>query len=268
MNQVAPRAGNQLASIQNLKAGLSNVRQSIVTAGGDPFLRLLQDGSWVFGAENIEVEEDSLWAVNPYSLEHGFVCWTDYDQKKEKRSNKTLGERMVPMTESPPLEHELPEYEFPWVQQLSISVVCVQGAHEGTQVLYKATSEGGKRAVRELVGAIMAQLDADPGRPVPIVVLDSGHYTHKVWGKTYTPSIVVTDWETMDATELSGGAADEAGEPEEEPAPAARTRTRAAKADPEPAPEQEDEPPFEPDDNGEDDAAPEPAPATRRRRRR
>ena len=39
---------------------------------GNPYLKMSRhDGSWSYGAEDIEVEEGSKWAINPYSLKHG-----------------------------------------------------------------------------------------------------------------------------------------------------------------------------------------------------
>jgi hypothetical protein len=34
-------------------------------AGDQPFLRLLKSGEWVYSADDVEVQEDSIWAVNP-----------------------------------------------------------------------------------------------------------------------------------------------------------------------------------------------------------
>ncbi len=219
MNKVATRTGTAVGSLANLRAGLANLHANIKVASSSPFLRLLQDGHWVFGQEDEELEEGSLWAINPYSLQHGIVCWTDHDQKKKKQPNEVVGECMVPMTEPVPRAEDQQDTGWPWAEQLSMTLVCVDGTQKGKEVLYNTTSDGGKRAVKELTGALMAALDEHPDTPVPIVELSSDNYQHKVHGKTYTPIIEVTEWVSLDTTELP-----EEQEEEEKPT---RRRTRA-----------------------------------------
>lgn len=198
----ASPSANALASIQSLKQGLSNVAATMPTKGGDPFLRMGKDGEWMYGAENVEVEEGSLWAVNPMSLQHGFACWTDYTDSK--KSNELVGERMVQMTAPLPGRHDLPdtgEWNDRWTEQLSFQLKCVSGEDKGEQALYKTTSVGGIRVIRKLIDAIMAQLDADPSKPVPVIVLDSDSYPHKKWGKIYTPVFDIKHWASFDAAQ-------------------------------------------------------------------
>lgn len=220
-------AGGALASLQSLKAGLANVRSSVRVASGDPYLRLLTDGTWVYGSDDTEVQEGSLWAIHPASLQHGFVKWTDYDED-EKRSNEIVDERMVPMTAPLPNIDELPKTEWKWAQQLSLMVVCVSGEDKGTQVLFKTTSVGGKKAVNELLDAVLAQLDADPAHPVPVVTLEVGSYKHKKYGKTYFPILKIRKWSALDATTLEGSKPAEAAEQQTQAAPAQSRRRPAA----------------------------------------
>src|SRR5690606_30092879 len=114
MNAIAPRASNAVASLSSLKSGLQNVASTIVTAGGDPFLRLLTDGTWVYGADNVEVQEGSLWALNPFSIMHGWVSWTDHPGKQ---ANEIVGEVMVPAGQPLPAQTELRDTGWPWTQQ-------------------------------------------------------------------------------------------------------------------------------------------------------
>jgi len=64
------------------------------------------------------------------------------------------------------------------------------------------------------------QVEKDQSKPVAIVRLKKDHYSHKSYGKIYTPVFEVIEWISMD------------GEPEapkaEEPAPAAGRRRRSA----------------------------------------
>lgn len=191
-------ASTAIGALAGLRQGLANVRQSIPQTG-DAFLRLLKDGGWVYGAENIEVEDGSTWAVNPLSLRHGWVSWTDHKNQK----NEVAGEVMVPMTAPLPLQTDLRDTGWKWDQQVAFQLKCMSGEDTGEQTLYKTVSVGGMNAVAKLVSDIMAQLDKDPEHPVPIVRLLSDSYLHKVYGKTYVPVFKIVGWATMtDAPEI------------------------------------------------------------------
>lgn len=237
----AQQGSNALAALQGLKTGLQNVQQNIVTAGGDPFLRLVKDGIWVYGQENIEVEEGSEWAVNPMSLMHGFVSWTDHPGKQ---ANEVVGEVMVPMTSPLPLQTDLRDTGWEWTQQLSIQLRCTSGEDKGEQTLYKTTSVGGLAAVKGLLTAIMKQLDVNPSRPVPVITLDVDSYSHKKWGKTFVPVFNVVGWVPMDGDSGAdkAAAAVEQGQPvgqaggrQEQPAPAQQEPVRRRRVATEPS---------------------------------
>jgi hypothetical protein len=197
MNAISPSAGNAVAALQGLRQGLQNVSQTIVISGGDPFLKL-KNGRWMYGAENVEVEPGSRWAINPMSLRHGFVSWTDHPGKQ---ANSIVDERMVPMTSPLPDRLALPDTGWEWSQQLSWQIKCISGEDAGEQTLYKATSVGGMNAFNKVISAIMAQLDVDPGRPVPVVTLETDSYQHKKYGETFVPVFKIVKWLAMDGSE-------------------------------------------------------------------
>lgn len=232
MNQVSTRSAGALAiaSLGNLKAGLQNVTSTIVAAGGDPFLRIGSDGVWVYGAENVEVQDGSLWAANPLSLMHGFVAWTD---RPGKQANEVVGEVMVPMTSPLPPQMELADVSGPdnakWNQQLMMQLVCLSGEDKGQQVIYKTTSVGGMNAMKSLINSIMAQLEIDETTPVPALELLSDSYPHKKWGKTYVPILEVKKWLPM-SNEAPEVASPETGKAEQAEA-AKPSRKRAAAAE-------------------------------------
>lgn len=214
-------AGTAVGAVANLRNALQNVKSHIRTAGGDPILRLLKDGVWVYGQENIEVEDGSQWALNVPEIMHGWVAWTDYDKDELKthKRNEIVHEVMVPMTEPLPPADALPKTEWRYTQQIELQFMCVSGADVGTQVCYKTTSAGGMNAVNKLIGELMAQLDKDPNKPIPLCVFQSDSYQHKTYGKTYVPVIAVSRWVEM--TEDMPEAASEAAQPK---------ATRGAKA--------------------------------------
>jgi hypothetical protein len=213
-----------------MKQALVNVAATMRATGGDPFLRLLRDGTWVYGAENIEVEQGSQWAVNPNSLQHGYCCWSKGD---DNDAGELLGEAMVSMFSPKPNLDDLPKYGFPWTEQIAFSLRCASGEDEGVQVQYKVTSKGGMNAARVLLQQLIKQVDADPANLVPLVELQSATYQHKKWGRIYTPVLTIAGWSNEQA--LAG---DEPAETkaEEKKAPETVKRRNPAAAAPAPAP--------------------------------
>lgn len=256
--------GGAVGALKNLKAGLQNVRDNTKPKGGEPILRLGRDGKWIFGADNLEVEAGSTWAVNPLSLQHGFICWKVIPEGS-KESPELLGEEMVSMFSTKPDKAALPDYGHPWADCLSFNLLCLDGEDKGEQTLYKTSSTGGLRASREFIAVLMDQLDKDESKPVPVVNLVSDHYAHKQYGKTYFPVFKVVKFVPMDEAPSEGEPA-KAEAPKEEPQvetqPAGQRRRAAAPA---PAPEPEVE-----DEQGEPETAQQqaaPAGEVRRRRR-
>ena len=201
MNAIAhaAAASTAVAVLSSLRTGLQNVQATIPDAGGKSLLRLGRDGVWVYGQENIEVQPGSEWAFNPMSLKHGWIAWTDH----RGRPNEVAGEVMVPMTSLLPAYDSLQDVGWPWDQQLSIELVCLTGEDEGTQVLYKTTSVGGSSEMKNLIASLMRQLDTDPEHPVPICTLETDSYTHRTYGKTFTPQFTIRAWGALDQTEYA-----------------------------------------------------------------
>jgi hypothetical protein len=176
-------------------------------------LKMDKTGHWVFGADQTEIEEDSTWAVNPFSFVHGYIAWGEGD---------VLGEKMVPVAEP------LPEMDVPppgakrgWELQVGMSLKCLAGDDKGLEVTYNVTSVGGKRAVQKLALDIAAQVEKDQSKPVAVVRLKKEHYTHKSYGRIYTPIFEIVSWIGLD------GQADEtpASDPAADAAPVRRRRS-------------------------------------------
>lgn len=187
-------------------SSLSTALRSITTdvgPGGVVILKMDKTGHWVYGADQTEVEDDATWAVNPFSFVHGFIAWGD---------GEVLGEKMVSVAQPlPELDVAPPGAKKGWEPQVGMSLKCLSGEDEGMEARYTVTSVGGKRAVQTLAVAIAAQVEKDQSKPVPIVRLKKDHYSHKSYGKIYTPVFEIVDWVSMDG---------EADEPEAEAAPA------------------------------------------------
>ena len=189
MNLVA-FAGAGLPAVASLSTALRSIA-SDVGPTGSVILKMDKTGHWVFGADQTEVEDDSLWAVNPFSFVHGFIAWGD---------GEVLGEKMVPVAEPLPEVGPAPSAaKRGWETQVGMSLKCIKGEDVGMEVRYNVTSVGGKRAVQELAVAIATQVDADQSKPVPIVRLKKEHYQHKSYGRIYTPIFEIAEFVSMEA---------------------------------------------------------------------
>jgi hypothetical protein len=172
-------------------------------------------GHWVFGADQTEIEDDSTWAINPLSFVHGYIAWGD---------GEVLGEKMIGVAHPlPELDPAPPNSKKGWETQVGLSMKCLTGEDKGLEARYTTTSVGGKRAVQALAVAIAAQVEKDQSKPVPVVRLGKEHYTHKSYGRIYTPVFEIVEWVGMD-----GEAQEEPqieAPKEAEPAPTRRRRS-------------------------------------------
>ena len=203
------------AEMSNLTNALTGVGKKIASmSGDDTYLRLQKDGAWVYGADDMDVEPGSLWAVNPSTIKLGWVAWADNDKK---------GEVMALITDAPVMRSDLDNVGADWKAQISIELVCVEGEDEGTRVVYNASSKGAMRELSRLVGEIGEQVTKDPVNIVPIVTLYTDSYKHKKYGKIYTPVIDIEKFVDMEATEIPADEVEDE-EPEDEPEEKPRRR--------------------------------------------
>jgi hypothetical protein len=176
--------------------GLAHIRQTLPQndiGSPYPYLRLLKTGMFAYGRENIEVEKGSEWAVNPASIEHGFVCWGE---------GELLGIQLVPCYEPVPVVSELPNYGKPWQRIVSMQLQCLLGTDKGTTVIYRGPSYGFLSAANNLIGRILQQITANPVAPIPVVTLEISTYKHKKYGETNNPVFNVVRWIGIDGKEV------------------------------------------------------------------
>ena len=209
MSNITTFSAANLPSVTSLSTALRAL-ETDVGAAGVVILKMDKTGHWVFGADQTEVGDDSTWAVNPFSFVHGFIAWGD---------GEVLGEKMVSVSQPlPELEEAPPMARKGWETQVGMSMKCLSGEDKGMEVRYTTTSVGGKRSVQALAVAIATQVDTDPKLPVPIVLLEKEHYSHKSYGRIYTPIFKITSWMSM---------TDESGTPAEETAVEAEAESAA-----------------------------------------
>ena len=205
MSSLTTFAGANLPAVAKLSTALRAINTDVGNVGaGVAILKMDKTGHWVFGADQTEVEEGSIWAVNPFSFVHGYIAWGD---------GEVLGEKMVSVSQPlPELDVAPPNAKKGWEVQVGLSVKCISGGDKGTEARFTTTSVGGKRAVQALAVALADQVEKEQDKPVAIVTLKKEHYQHKSYGRIYTPVFEVKEWISMD------------GAPEAEEAPTRRRR--------------------------------------------
>ena len=186
---------NQMAEITNLAKGLAQSAQQASSGGDGSFMKFTKFGEWTWGTESTEVEEDALWAIHPQGFQHGWIAWGD---KKHNNNGTKLGETMVAATEPLPPQNTLPEVQGSWAQQISVQMICLSGMDKGTKVLFNSCSTGGRKVYNTIVNAVVGEITAGSEKVAPVVTLDSDHYTHKEYGKIFTPVMRVEDWNTLE----------------------------------------------------------------------
>ena len=216
-NAVSKFGSAGLPSVASLSSALRTI-QTDVSSGGMAILKMDRTGHWVFGADQTEVEDDSVWAVNPFSFVHGYIAWGD---------GQVLAEKMASVTDPLPETGPAPEAaKRGWEMQVGVTLACTNGEDKGMQVRYSATSVGGKRAVQTLAVAIAEQVEKDQSKPVPLVELRKEHYQHKSYGRIYTPVFDITGWAGLDSSEIGSPEAEEDAVEEEVATEAPRRRRR------------------------------------------
>lgn len=188
MSNITAFSAAGLPSVSSLSSALRSI-ETDAGASGMVILKMDRTGHWVFGADQTEVEDDSVWAINPFSFVHGYIAWGE---------GTVLAEKMVSVAEPLPETGPAPEAaKRGWEMQIGFTLACTNGEDEGMQARYAATSVGGKKAVQQLAAAIAAQVDKDQNKPVPMIVLKKEHYQHKTYGRIYTPVFDIVDWASL-----------------------------------------------------------------------
>lgn len=241
-------AGLPAAGIAQYKQAIQAARDQVSVGSGMQFLRLgKDDGVWMYGQEDTEIEPGSLWAINPTSLEIGVIAWPPNNSKLKEPIKKM---RRIFDVNAPAIDKvalPAPANGGTWDDCVSFEMQCIGGADEkgkpfdpedlGLTISYQQNSYGGKQAFDEIAKELMLQLDRDPRLIVPVIELKSDSYTHPKWGKVFKPVFDIVKWVAMDGT-TTAASEPEDGEgqppvgdaPKEEPQPARRGRRPAAGA--------------------------------------
>jgi len=208
------------ANISELSKGIAQTlnRQNVTAVEGKQYMKMTKTGQWVYGKDQLEVEEGSEWAINPNAFALGFIAFPE-------EGGRPLGEEMALVQDAPVLESELPHVNAPWTQQVGIQLHCTSGEDAGVDCILKGTSKGLKDAFNELLKMVLKRIDSGESAVVPIVTLETGSYQHpkKALGTIITPEFKLVKWGTLDG-KVEDTPEEKEPEVKEEPA---RRRRRA-----------------------------------------
>ena len=219
-NVIAFKGNLPALNINTFQKALAATKNAVgVTAGGKQFLKLAKnDGAWIYGQKDTAVEEGSLWAINPMTLQTGFVAW---------KKGQPVGKRMGSIFNAPITRDELNDVEAPWAEAVAFDLTCISGEDIGTVCEYSANSYGGRKAFTDLMDALMKQSSIEPDKIVPVVELVSDEYEHREYGITYNPVFEIKSWATMSQEEVDEPAAEEPKAAPAQPAAAAPAEAEA-----------------------------------------
>lgn len=196
-------------------SALANAIQSTDPDGDAQFLKMTKAGEWMYGQDETDVQEGSIWAIDPRSIQKGFIAWDDGEK---------MGEEMVSIFGGGAalIKSELPNIDSgSWVEQLGFTLVCTNGDDKGVQCIYKTNSRGGRKAVKKYMKELQEQMAEHVDECVALVNLETEFYKHKEYGRIYNPVLIVTSWVTLDTAAV---AEPEKAEEEEKPKKAKRQR--------------------------------------------
>ncbi len=109
MSNLVKFAQAGLPSVQTLSTALRSIES--VSPLQSAIIKMDRTGHWVYGADQTEAEDDSRWAVNPFSFVHGFIAWGDGEVLAEKMASVT---QPLPELDTPP-----PGAKKGWESQVS-----------------------------------------------------------------------------------------------------------------------------------------------------
>lgn len=176
-----------LPSLAELSSSLEDFAATVPVRPKEVFLKMDKTGHWVYGADQTEIEPESLWAVNPFSFVRGYICW---GAQNTPSMGKLLGEVMgTQFQKMPEMPDDIPDSNG-WEMQMGFSVQCISGNDKGLAARYMTKTKGGLPEVQRLSHEIKQHEKNDPSSPIAIIKLKSTHYNHpQGYGRIYNPVI-------------------------------------------------------------------------------
>jgi hypothetical protein len=191
-NTPALKAPTAVAALTAMLNSVHAAPSSVRSAKPSMFFKArTKGGIWVFGRAQTIVEDGSLWAIDPRTLQHGYVALS---------GNQLLGEKMEPVDQPMPEVAKLPQVGAPWQQQLSVDMRCTDGVDAGVEASFKTTAVGGFQAIEDLIAALRDRLSSGlhDNKLSPVVTLEKGEYTHPQYGPQCYPVLKIDYWMPLD----------------------------------------------------------------------
>jgi hypothetical protein len=155
-----------------------------------------KDGKFFQGFDKIEVEDGTVLRAAPPSIQDGFVRWEN-GKPVDWRMREWINPNQLPVyrdTLGDTDESKWPDGKDPW----SYTMYLAMKDAESVLFKFETSSVGGARAVHRLLREWRRQRDKHPGL-VPVVVLNSDSYVHKVHKNTvHIPTFEIVGWEPWD----------------------------------------------------------------------
>jgi len=194
----APVAGGALTSLAGLQMALANVNTAaIIGRSGLPMMLFKAregSGAWGYGQRRIIPEPDSRWAINPLTFQRGYIAFGP--------DKKVLGEHLASIAKPMIDVTTLPNVNAPWQEEWTVNMKCLDGADAGVEVIFKANTDGGIKAIVTVIELVRNQIDRGQdehkGKIAPIAKLERDSYPHPQYGKTNIPVLTVVDWMPLD----------------------------------------------------------------------
>ena len=179
-----------IQNLTDLSAALNDHRIADEVTVGVDFLKMDFDtGEWFLG-QNADIVTDEEILIDTTTIQHGWILWSgNRPQKKMVPFNQDMPMPMDPIGEDEPSEGR-----------------SFQGAliDDGSPLSFDTNSGGGRKGVKALLDAIMAQNATGSKYLYPKVKLTSNNYpgTGKRSGKTnHNPQFDVIAWCNRDGEE-------------------------------------------------------------------
>lgn len=229
----------------NYFAGLGTIAAQGSTDDLDmPILKLKKNGDWVYGQEEIYLDDKAYLAVNPLTIKRGYIAFSEAESGIAMTVDGERAEFFYDPSDPPPRIEDLPEVEIETIkgkrgkieevepeyrQQIVLQMVIVGGDDDGLEVLYKPTSVGGLRFCRKIIKEIRKRFDTGLMDIQPLIEVWSEPYPHPKWGELHNPLFEIKEW--VDNTIIGENTADE--EKPKKLTKKSTQKTRARKDEPE-----------------------------------
>lgn len=187
--------------MSNLPAKLSDLANQLADSASDVgsgpggVYMIFNKGTWEYGAEKQEIEDDSEWAVHPEGFHHGWSCW---GTEANGNARELLGEYFVPFTTPNKREDELEDLAGQWSKKVGVQMLCLNGVDQELKVFFTSNSRGGQNFYAALVKEVVGKIREGSDAICPVIALTSDSYVHKKFGKTFTPDFEIIDWLTLE----------------------------------------------------------------------